>query len=284
MPKCSNCHIELEGIKLINHEKYCIQNIKYCDKCKQAIPKDEFEEHLSGHLSRIQSKEIKNEEKKEENNFKKKESTKIECEFCGELLSLDLLEGHEEMCGSRTENCNICGKLIRKRDMENHLKLCSQQNLNQNNYNNNNNNNNNYNNSNYNYNNINYNYNYNNSNYNFNNSNFYYNYSNSNSINFENEYEKYKRQNLMNSTIKNMNEDEQIARAMQDSLKEQSNNNLNNNFQSKNSNNSLLEKNSSFLHQNSDLSYEYQKMLEEQFYEEEIQKNLKEERERNNQQ
>ena len=61
MQKCSNCHIELEGIKLINHEKYCIQNIKYCDKCKQAIPKDEFEEHLSGHLSRIQSKEIKNE-------------------------------------------------------------------------------------------------------------------------------------------------------------------------------------------------------------------------------
>ena len=244
---------------------------------------DEFEEYLSGHLSRIQSKEIKNEEKKEEEKLKTQESAKIECEFCGQLLSLDLVHGHEEMCGSRTENCYICGKVILKRDMKNHLQLCIQQNSNQNNYNNNYN----YNNSNYNYNYSNSNSNYNNNNYNYNysNNNYNYNYSNSNnSINFENEYEKYKRQNLMNSTIKNMNEDEQIARAMQESLKEQSNNKLNNNFQSKNSNNSLLEKNSSFLHQSSDLSYEYQKMLEEQLYEEEIQKNLKEERERNNQQ
>ena len=200
MPKCKNCHIDLDGIRLINHEKYCIQNIKYCEKCQQAIPKDEFEEHLSNHLSRIQSKEIKNEEKKEENNLIKEESAKLQCEFCEQLLSLDLVEEHEKMCGSRTDNCINCGKLIRKKDMKNHLQFCIQEKFNQNNNN--------------------YNYNYSNSDYNNN--------------NFDNEYEKYKRQNLMNSTIKNMNEDEQIARAINESLKEQPNKNLNNNFQSKN--------------------------------------------------
>ena len=61
--------IDLEGIRLINFEKYCIQNIKNCVKCQQAIPKDEFEEHLANHLSRMQSKEITNEEKKKENNI-----------------------------------------------------------------------------------------------------------------------------------------------------------------------------------------------------------------------
>ena len=43
MVKSSNCFITLDGIKLINHEKNCIQNMTYCKTCKEAIPKEEFE-------------------------------------------------------------------------------------------------------------------------------------------------------------------------------------------------------------------------------------------------
>ena len=143
MPKCSNCHIELDGIKLSLHERYCIENMKYCETCKQAIPKEEFEEHLNGHLSRQQSKEIKNEEKKEKFEEKKDSflakmsSEKIPCEYCGELKSLDLLEEHETMCGARTENCNYCNKFIPRKDMKSHLQICPKKNQNYDNNNNN---------------------------------------------------------------------------------------------------------------------------------------------------
>ena len=74
MKKCSNCHIELDEMKMMLHERYCLQNIKYCEECKEAIPKEEYEEHLSHHLSRQQSKEIKNEKKEEIKNEEIKEN------------------------------------------------------------------------------------------------------------------------------------------------------------------------------------------------------------------
>ena len=126
MKKCPNCHIELDDMKMTLHERYCIQNIKYCNECKEAIPKEEFEEHLSHHLSRQQSKEIKNEKKEEIKNeeikIKKEESQQLECQYCGELMSYKLIDEHENMCGARTDYCDVCGKLILLRNMKNHLK------------------------------------------------------------------------------------------------------------------------------------------------------------------
>ena len=131
MKTCPNCHIELDNMKLLIHERYCRENIKYCAQCKEAIPKEEFEEHINNHLSRKNTKEIKKEDNKEEKNnkeeikkevIKREESERIECQYCGELMSYKLLDEHEEICGSRTDDCDICGKIVLKRKMKNHLK------------------------------------------------------------------------------------------------------------------------------------------------------------------
>ena len=228
MPKCSNCHIELDGIKLSIHEKYCIENMKYCETCKQAIPKEEFEEHLNGHLSRQQSKEIKNEEKKEDQIEKEKDqflhkmsSEKISCQYCGDFKSLDLLKEHEEMCGARTENCIYCNKLITRKNMKKHLEDCQKQNKNNNDL-----------------------------------------------------------QHLTSSDLYKLDEDEQIARAMQESLNDipKNNNNLNNNKDYSNNyyykqsidNNNLNYQKSLNSLQSGEIDYEYEKQMEEDFYNEQI--------------
>ncbi len=46
MKKCLNCHKWLEEPKISIHERYWKENIKYCNKCKEGIPKEEFEEKI----------------------------------------------------------------------------------------------------------------------------------------------------------------------------------------------------------------------------------------------
>jgi hypothetical protein len=94
--------------------------MKYCQTCKEAFPKEEFDEHLSNHLSRKQS-QISQEEK----NFyslKRCMSSKVACEFCGLFLSYNDLLDHEEMCGARTTQCNICKENILYKNLINHMK------------------------------------------------------------------------------------------------------------------------------------------------------------------
>ena len=72
--------------------------VKYCVKCQQAIPKDEFEEHLANHLSRMQSKEITNEEKKEENNIDDfaKSNDELYYEWTKDIQQNDNINKYEE--------------------------------------------------------------------------------------------------------------------------------------------------------------------------------------------
>ena len=49
MPKCSNCQCDIEESKIFLHERFCKENIKYCELCKEAIIKEEFEDHLLEH-------------------------------------------------------------------------------------------------------------------------------------------------------------------------------------------------------------------------------------------
>ena len=120
MPICSNCHIEIDPLKIVLHERFCFQNMKYCQTCQEAFPKDEFDEHLSNHLSRKQS-QISQEEKNF-NSLKRCMSSKVACEFCGLFLSYNDLIDHEEMCGARTTQCNICKENILYKNLINHMK------------------------------------------------------------------------------------------------------------------------------------------------------------------
>ena len=120
MPICSNCHIEIEPSKIVLHERFCSQNMKYCSTCKEAFPKEEFEEHLANHLSRKPS-QLSQEEKNIET-LKRCYSSKVACEFCGLFLNYNDLVEHEEMCGARTTQCGICKKNMLYRDLKNHMK------------------------------------------------------------------------------------------------------------------------------------------------------------------
>lgn len=119
---CSNCHIEIDDSKIVLHERFCIQNIKYCATCQEGFPIEEFDEHLAGHLSRQPSKNISKEELQKKNSLslQRLESKKIGCKYCNMPLSYSLIEEHEEMCGSRTNPCPFCDKLILMKDMESH--------------------------------------------------------------------------------------------------------------------------------------------------------------------
>ena len=125
---CTNCQSEIEDSKMFLHEGFCKKNIKYCFKCKEKIPIEEYEEHLENHNVKKPEKkeEIEQEKNREENTFKNqksKENLNIECQYCSLLLDPSEIEEHEKMCGSRTVQCEICGKYIHIRLIKQHMNV-----------------------------------------------------------------------------------------------------------------------------------------------------------------
>ena len=125
---CTNCQSEIEDSKMFLHEGFCKKNIKYCFKCKEKIPIEEYEEHLENHNVKKPEKkeEIEQEKNTEENTFKNQKSNEnlnIECQYCSLLLDPSEIEEHEKMCGSRTVQCEICGKYIHIRLIKQHMNV-----------------------------------------------------------------------------------------------------------------------------------------------------------------
>ena len=120
MPKCSNCHCEIEESKMILHERFCVQNIQYCDICKEAVIKEEYEEHCFEHKN-SGTKNEKTQEEKDALSLKRVESTKVQCQFCNLFLSFFEVTEHEDMCGSRTTKCKLCGERVIFKNLENHV-------------------------------------------------------------------------------------------------------------------------------------------------------------------
>ena len=113
---CTNCKTEIEDSKMFLHEGFCKKNIKYCFKCKEKVPIEEYEEHLENHNN-------KKEEEKKENKEEEKENIGIECQYCSLLVDNNELEEHEKMCGSRTVECEICGQYVQTRLLNQHLNV-----------------------------------------------------------------------------------------------------------------------------------------------------------------
>ena len=122
MQRCSNCHCDIEESKILLHERFCFQNIKYCDICKEGIIKEEYEEHCLEH-NNSEIKKEKSQEEKDNLSLKRLESTKIKCTYCKLLLSLTEAEENEQMCGSRTTKCKLCGERAIIKYLENHVLL-----------------------------------------------------------------------------------------------------------------------------------------------------------------
>ena len=113
---CTNCQTEIEDSKMFLHEGFCKKNIKYCFKCKEKVPIEEFDEHCEKHNN-------KKEEEKKENKNEEKENIGIECQYCSLLVDNNELEEHEKMCGSRTVECEICGQYVQTRLLNQHLNV-----------------------------------------------------------------------------------------------------------------------------------------------------------------
>ena len=113
---CTNCQTEIEDSKMFLHEGFCKKNIKYCFKCKEKLPIEEFDEHCEKHNN-------KKEEEKKENKNEEKENIGIECRYCSLLVDNNELEEHEKMCGSRTVECEICGQYVQTRLLNQHLNV-----------------------------------------------------------------------------------------------------------------------------------------------------------------
>ena len=125
---CTNCQSEIEDSKMFLHEGFCKKNIKYCFKCKEKIPIEEYEEHLENHnVKKPEKKEEieqeKNSEKNVESNSHSNENLNIECQYCSLLVDPSEIEEHEKMCGSRTVQCEICGKYIFIRLIKQHMNV-----------------------------------------------------------------------------------------------------------------------------------------------------------------
>ena len=119
MPKCPNCQSDIEESKIFLHERFCKENIKYCDLCNEAIIMEEFEEHLLEHDKK--NIQIKPEEERSNLSLQRVMSTKVQCEFCNFFLSYSELEEHENMCGSRSTKCRVCGERILYKNLDNHI-------------------------------------------------------------------------------------------------------------------------------------------------------------------
>ena len=127
---CSNCQSEIEDSKMFLHEGFCKKNIKYCFKCKEKIPIEEYEEHLENHKTKKPEQKEETELKKEKsqsnvtnNNYHTKEDINIECQYCSLPVDSAEIEEHEKMCGARTVQCEICGKYIYLRLIKQHMNV-----------------------------------------------------------------------------------------------------------------------------------------------------------------
>jgi len=124
MVKCSNCHCEIEESKMILHERFCLQNIKYCDICKEGVIKEEYEEHCLNHNkdgNQSGKKELDSEEERNSRSLERTMSSKVACDYCGLFLGFTELEEHEEMCGARSTKCKICGYNSLFKNIKNHF-------------------------------------------------------------------------------------------------------------------------------------------------------------------
>ena len=129
---CTNCQSEIEDSKMFLHEGFCKKNIKYCFKCKEKIPIEEYEEHLEDHNIKKPEENEENESTNEINTDKtstketfpnNKEDINIECQYCSLLVDSSEIEEHEKMCGARTVQCEICGKFIHIRLIKQHMNV-----------------------------------------------------------------------------------------------------------------------------------------------------------------
>ena len=127
---CANCQTEIEDSKMFLHEGFCKKNIKYCFKCKEKIPIEEYEEHIENHnIKKVEPKisepknEVSHEQKEQIPNENIKEELNIECQYCSLLVDPSELEEHEKMCGARTVQCEVCGKYIHIRLIKQHMNV-----------------------------------------------------------------------------------------------------------------------------------------------------------------
>ena len=120
MVLCTNCHCDIEESKMFLHQRFCIQNIKYCEQCKEGIIIEEYEEHCKNHNQTIDEK-APSKEIKDSLTLTRVESSKIGCEYCGYFCSYKDLEEHEAMCGARTTNCKKCGKNLLIKNLKEHI-------------------------------------------------------------------------------------------------------------------------------------------------------------------
>ena len=123
MVLCPNCHCEIDDSKIFLHERFCVQNIKYCKLCQEGIILDEYEEHCQNHKN-LSNEKIKSNESKESRDsltLQRVESSKIGCQYCGYLCGYKDLEDHEAMCGARTTKCSLCGKTLLIKNLKDHL-------------------------------------------------------------------------------------------------------------------------------------------------------------------
>ena len=118
---CSNCHCDIDDSKFFLHQRFCIQNIKYCEQCEEGIIIEEYEEHCKNHNKKSEEKKRASKELRDSLTLSRVNSSKIGCEFCGYFCGFDELEEHEKTCGARSTTCKKCGKNLLIRDLNSHI-------------------------------------------------------------------------------------------------------------------------------------------------------------------
>ena len=122
MVLCQNCRCDIDESKMFLHQRFCIQNIKYCEQCQVGVIIEEYEEHLQSHNNNNNnSSEKESKEKNDELTLKRVESSKIGCQYCGFLCGFKDIEEHESMCGARSTNCKQCGIHLLIKDLKPHI-------------------------------------------------------------------------------------------------------------------------------------------------------------------
>ena len=120
MVLCPNCHCEIDDSKIFLHERFCVQNIKYCELCQEGIIIEEYEEHCQNHKKLSQEKN-KSKELRDSLTLNRVQSSKIGCQYCGYLCCFTELEEHEGMCGARSTKCKQCGQNLLIKNVKDHI-------------------------------------------------------------------------------------------------------------------------------------------------------------------
>uniref|UniRef100_A0AAJ7UGS6 XIAP-associated factor 1-like n=1 Tax=Petromyzon marinus TaxID=7757 RepID=A0AAJ7UGS6_PETMA len=124
--ECSNCRHSIAAANLVLHEAHCARRLALCERCGDAVPRGQLQEHVESEHSEVTCPcgVVLEKCQLKDHQGDTCDLRLCECRYCELALPQRELPEHEHFCGARTEPCPACGAFVQHRDKKAHAFSC----------------------------------------------------------------------------------------------------------------------------------------------------------------